>query len=249
MIHDAARLGFEREAEAYDRGRPEYPREAVRRLARAIGAGAGRVVVDVGAGTGKLARALLPSGAELVAVEPVAAMRGVLEREASGVRVLDATAEALPLGDGSVDAIVAGQAFHWFDAQRTLPEFHRVLRPAGRLGLIWNRRRREQAPHRAIDEIIEPHRGDTPSHHSGDWQRSLEDTPLFERVDEFTVGFEQHLDQDGLVDRISSISFVGALEEGERAQVLESVRRLAADGPVSLSYDCETFVYARLDAG
>ncbi len=162
-IHDEARRGFGRGADAYERGRPGYPPKAIRWLERRLELGPGRTVVDVGAGTGKLTRELVASGADVLAVEPVPAMRAVLERAVPEARALEGTAESLPVGDGSVDAIVVAQAFHWFDGPAALAEFHRVLRPDGRIALIWNRRLREQPLHRAISEIIEPYRGDTPT--------------------------------------------------------------------------------------
>src|SRR5437588_5658396 len=114
-VHESARRGFERHADAYERGRPNYPAEATAWLVTKLGLGPGRTVVDVGAGTGKLTRALLPSGATVIAVEPVAAMRAVLKRELPTVQAMNGTAESLPLPDASADAIVVGQAFHWFD--------------------------------------------------------------------------------------------------------------------------------------
>ncbi|MBV9337906.1 MAG: class I SAM-dependent methyltransferase, partial [Solirubrobacterales bacterium] len=205
----------------------------------------GTTVLDVGAGTGKLSRALVPSGAEVVAVEPVAAMREVLARELSAVRVLDGTAEALPLGDQSADAVVVGQAFHWFDGEAALREFDRVLRPAGRLGLIWNRRRLEQPVQRAIDEIIEPYRQGTPSLGSGAWRGALDRSALFAPAGELKVSFEQRLDADQFVDRIASISFIAALERGERDGVLSRIRELAGRHPERLAYDSEVYVFQR----
>lgn len=247
-VHEAARRGFEREAQAYDRGRPEYPAAAIDYLADQLGLRPGRIVADVGAGTGKLTQALEHTGAELVAVEPVAAMRELLARALPAARVLDATAEGLPLAGGSIDAIVVGQAFHWFDGPRALREFHRVLCPEGRLALVWNRRRYEQPLHAAIEEIIAPYRGATPSHRSGQWRGALEATDLFEPIGERVLPFVHVLSREQLVDRVASTSFIGALDEREQAAVLARVRGIAHSDTVELGYECEVSVFGRLAA-
>ena len=120
-------------AEVYDRSRPSYPVEAVR---WALPQDARRVL-DLGAGTGKLTAVLLDLGLDVVAVEPSAEMRARIPARAE---VLDGSAERIPLPDGSVDAVLAAQAFHWFDLDVALPEIARVLRPGGTLGVLWNER-------------------------------------------------------------------------------------------------------------
>lgn len=247
-IHESAQRGFARQADAYERGRPSYPPEAIAWLVDALGLAPGRVAVDVGAGTGKLTRALFPSGATLIAVEPVAEMRAVLERELPEVRALEGTAESLPFDDGSVDVVVVGQAFHWFDARAALTEFHRVLGDGGRLGLIWNVRDRRQQLQRAIDEITEPLRGDTPSQARGAWRTELERTELFQAAAKSVVPFELEVDAGLAVDRIGSISFIAALEDPRREQVLERVRRLAADHPEAWAYVTEMYVWEAVQA-
>jgi SAM-dependent methyltransferase len=121
-------LSFGAAAAEYDAARPSYPAEAV-----AWAIGDARRVLDLGAGTGKLTRVVLALGLEAVAVEPDASMRALIPAEAHA-----GTAEEIPLPDASVDAIVVGQAFHWFDPPRALPEMVRVLRPGGSLGMFWN---------------------------------------------------------------------------------------------------------------
>jgi SAM-dependent methyltransferase len=244
-IHEQAELGFARAAEAYERGRPEYPPAAIRWLREQLELGPGRTVLDVGAGTGKLTRALVGTEARLIALEPVAEMRAVLERQLPEVQVLPGRAEEIPLADGSVDAIVAGQAFHWFDGPRALVELHRVLRPGGRLGLIWNRRDGRQPLQQEIDRIIVPHRGATPAYTSDAWREAFRDISLFAAVAQESVPFDQAVDRETFVDRVMSISFISALPDEERARVQAALEDLADRALEPLRYNSQVFVYGR----
>jgi ubiquinone/menaquinone biosynthesis C-methylase UbiE len=242
-VHDAAARGFARSAEAYDRARPEYPAEAIAWLAERLGLRAGRTVVDLAAGTGKLTRPLAATGAEVIAVEPIAEMRARIGPAAA--RSLEGTAEAIPLRDASADAVTVGQAFHWFDGAAALAEIHRVLRPGGALALVWNRRPLEHPVHAAIERILAPHRGDAPAHRSGAWRAAFETTALFGPLEERTFEHARPHDADALADRVGSTSFVAALDDGPQAEVIAAVRTLAADGPVDLPYVCEALVCDR----
>jgi SAM-dependent methyltransferase len=162
-----------------------------------------------------------------------------------GAQVLDGTAEAIPLPDASADAVTVGQAFHWFDGRAALAEIHRVLWPGGALALIWNRRLLEDPVHAAIERIIAAHRGTAPSHRSGSWRAAFGDTTLFGPLEERTFAHAQRADADALADRVGSTSFVAALADGPRAEVLGAVRALAAAGPVTLRYVCEVFACDR----
>jgi SAM-dependent methyltransferase len=246
-IRDEARRGFQAGAAAYERGRPGYPAGAVEWLRTELGLRPGRTVADVAAGTGKLTRELLASGASVIAVEPVPGMRSVLAEVVPGARALDGTAEAMPLADESLDAITVAQAFHWFDVPRTLAEFHRVLRPGGRFAVIWNSRLREQSLHKAIHELTEPYRGDSPSHYDSGWRESIAADGRFAAAGEMRFPFEQQFDGDGLVDRVGSISFIAALDDEERERVLGRVRALAleARGPLRLGYSTEIYAFER----
>jgi SAM-dependent methyltransferase len=240
VIHRAAAEGFARSAEAYERGRPRYPPDAVALLVSRLPAGAH--VIDLAAGTGVLTRPLAAAGLSVVAVEPVAQMRAAIP---SSVRALEGTAEAIPLGDGSADAVVVGQAFHWFDADAAPAEIHRVLRPDGVLALFWNVRVLGDPAHAAIEDLIGPYRGETPSHRSGKWREALERTPLFGPLEEHSFDNSHEIDAEGLVARVGSISFIAALQPAEREGVLERVRALAAEGPIRLPYTTEVQICRR----
>ncbi|MEA2290606.1 MAG: hypothetical protein QOD55_2603 [Solirubrobacteraceae bacterium] len=241
-VHRAAARGFARSAGAYERARPEYPADAVAWLARRLGLGPGRVVVDLAAGTGKLTRPLLGTGARVVAIEPVAEMRRAI---GPGAEVLDGTAEAMPVPDASADAVTVGQAFHWFDGPAALAEVHRVLRPGGALAVVWNSRPLEDPVHAAIERIMAPHRAATPAHHTGAWEEAFAATSLFGALEKRTFPHARLADAEALADRVGSTSFIAALPDGPRGEVLAAVRALAADGPVRLPYVCEVFVCDR----
>ncbi|MEA2129527.1 MAG: hypothetical protein QOJ85_2418 [Solirubrobacteraceae bacterium] len=239
-VHPAAAAGFSRAAAAYERGRPGYPDAAVGRL---VGALPGRRVIDLAAGTGKLTRALVAHGCEVVAVEPVAEMRAAI---APPARAVDGTAEATGLDDASADGVTVAQAFHWFDGPRALAEIHRVLRPGGVLALMWNGRLMEDEIHQRIEALLAPYRGTVPAHRAERWREAFAGTPLFGPLQQETFANEQVLDADGLADRVGSISFVAALEDDERAGLLEATRALAGDGMVTLRYVSELQLATRV---
>ena len=122
---------------------------------------------------------------------------------------------------------------------------HRVLRPDGALALVWNRRPLDHPLHAEIARIIEPHRWGAPAHASGAWRAAFDATTLFGPFDVRTFHHSRLHDADALVDRVGSTSYVAALEDGVRAEVLAEVRALAADGPVDVPYVCEVFACDR----
>jgi SAM-dependent methyltransferase len=240
VIHRAAAEGFARSAEAYRQGRPGYPPAALAALLSHLPAGA--AVLDLAAGTGALTRPLLDAGLEVIAVEPVAEMRAALP---DSVRALEGTAEAIPVGTAEVDAVVVGQAFHWFDGDAALAEIHRVLRPEGLLALFWNVRIREHPLHAAIDQLIDPYRGETPTHRWGAWREAFDRTSLFGALEEHEFPNSNELDADGLAALVGSTSFIAALDPQTREAVLEGARALAGAGAVTLPYRTEVQMWRR----
>jgi SAM-dependent methyltransferase len=242
-LHPIAAAGFGAAADAYERGRPGYPSAAIDWLARRVGLKPGATVVDLAAGTGKLSRALAVTGARVIAIEPVEAMRRAI---GPGIEAIEATAEAVPLPDGSTEVVTVGQAFHWFDGDAALAEIHRILSPGGSLALLWNARRLEDPIQAAIEELIKPYCGEVPRHRTAPWREAFVRTDLFGPLEEIGFPHEQLLDAEGLAARVGSISGIAALSDDPRAQVLGRVRALAKGGRVKLRYVCEVQVADRV---
>jgi SAM-dependent methyltransferase len=163
------------------------------------------------------------------------------------VEAIEATAEAIPLPDASADAVTVGQAFHWFANDTALAEIQRVLKPGGRLALVWNRRDLSDPGQLALDRILDRWEGDTPRHRHDAWREVMASTGRFTPIETAELPHEQRLDAGGLVDRVLSISFIAVRGDAERAQVADQVRALAAElgDPVVLPYVTELFAYVR----
>jgi SAM-dependent methyltransferase len=252
-IHPAARVGFDQAAEAYERGRPDYPDRAVGWLVDELGIHPDARVLDLAAGTGKLTRAIVPSGAWIVAAEPVEGMRRLFRSILPFVPLVGGRAEAIPLADASLHAAVVGQAFHWFDAPAAIRELHRVLEPDGRLGLVWNVRDEEHCPFwERITELMAPYRGDAPTHRGYVWLRAFEASDLFTPFRTGSFPYEQELTRAQVLDRVLSTSFIATLPEGEGRRVagrvlelLDSDQQTAGREPVALPYRTDVYSAAR----
>jgi SAM-dependent methyltransferase len=225
-VHETAGSGFGAAADEYERSRPDYPPQAVDLVVRELNIAPGRRLLELGAGTGKLTRILAGTRARIAAIEPVEQMRRRFSVELPGTPVLAGTAEQLPFGGATFDAAVAAQAFHWFDGARALPELHRVLRSGGNLGLMWNIKDESVGWVAALTEIIEPYERGAPRARTGAWRKAFSETDLFGELQHRAFSHEQLLDQDGLVTRIASVSFIARLPASERDDVLDRVRKL-----------------------
>lgn len=233
---------FAEVADAYERGRPGYPDEAVRWL---VG-DEPRDVVDLGAGTGKLTRSLVALGHRVTAVEPLDEMRAQLEAAVSGARAVSGSAEEIPLPDSSADVVTCAQAFHWFEHGRALPEIARVLRPRGRLALVWNSRDDGDRWMARLSAIIGNETVD-----DGDLG-PVRASGLFGPVEHATFRFEQVLARDGLLDLILSRSYCAKLPAADREPIIAAVAALYDEtaGPdgVRLAYRTECFRTQVVDA-
>jgi SAM-dependent methyltransferase len=245
-VHRAAEH-FGDVAEAYERARPSYPPEAVAFLGERLALRAGAHVADVGAGTGKLTRLLMPSGARVSAVEPVAGMRAQLARELPDVAAIDGTAESMPFDDGALDAVTAAQAVHWF-GEGAARELARALRSGGMIGIVYNRRDATQRVHRTISAARQRVAEGAPSYASGEWRTRFErcDQLVDEGLHAFPWSFE--LPHVAVLDQVGTLAPIAALDDAARRAVLdEMVAALAGESdPIELRYTTEVTLWRRV---
>ncbi|MFF7709386.1 methyltransferase domain-containing protein [Pseudomonas sp. NPDC007930] len=252
-VHDAAQRGFSTEARTYSSGRPDYPAALEAWLRDSLGVVPALRVLDLGAGTGKFTRLLAGLGADVTAVEPVAAMRDELSLGLPKVPVMDGTAQAIPVPGETVEVVTCAQAFHWFAEPEALADIHRVLVPGGRLGLVWNVRDESVDWVAALTAILSPHEGDAPRFHTGAWRQPFAAGPWFE---EPTVARFEHVHEgapeDVVLGRCLSVSFIAALPEAQKQAVTAQIRELIATHPalrgqarVRFPYTTEAYCYRR----
>ncbi|MGV0698842.1 class I SAM-dependent methyltransferase [Mycolicibacter sinensis] len=218
--HDRS-LSFGSQAVAYERGRPSYPPEAIDWL---LPPGAADVL-DLGAGTGKLTTRLVERGLNVVAVDPIAEMLEVLQTSLPQTPALLGTAEQIPLPDDSVDAVLVAQAWHWFDPARAIPELIRVLRPGGRLGLVWNTRDERLGWVKELGEII----GREDARDAVDGGVTL--PAPFGAIEHHQLEWTNYLTPQALIDLVASRSYCITSPDAVRTKTLDQVRHLLATHP------------------
>jgi len=218
------------DAARYERGRPDYPPALAAVLSEQLDLRANSRVVDVAAGTGKLTRVLARGPATVTAVEPQPGMLGQLHMALPGTEVVAGTAEHLPIRSASVDALTVGQAFHWFRVADASHEFHRVLRPGGRLAVISNQRHEPEQWVKDLWSVLREYEKLAPDPGSNrGWRTVLESTGEFGAFDRFEIPNEQRFSGQADFDaRFTSVSFVILLDEETRVSLLRDLHAVVA---------------------
>jgi SAM-dependent methyltransferase len=241
-IHPAARA-FSTAASVYERARPPFPSAAIDWLVEQLEITGKTRLLDLAAGTGRLTRPLYAHTRRIVAVDPVAEMRDVLQHSLPAIEVLDGIAEELPLGTASVDVVVVAQAFHWFDPEPALSEIARVLVPGGRLGLVWHAPELSDPVQQRFRALVERHRGGAPAHVTGEADRFLHDQHLFDEIARGEIRDVHSYDADRLAELALSTSHVAGLSEEGQRETLAEARAIAGSGVVELPYLVELSAY------
>jgi SAM-dependent methyltransferase len=240
-------------ADLYSQYRPDYPRAALDFVISRCGLDDRSVLVDVGCGTGISSRLFAARGIQVIGIEPNADMRRQAESElvsagATPPTYREGRAEGTGLPEASADAVVAAQAFHWFEPEATLREFHRVLKPSGWAILLWNQRNESDPFTQAYGggvrqlsdaEAVEPYHG------IGD---ALLESPLFQQGQRTFFTNEQILDEAGLLGRAFSVSYAPRDPNSSKryAQELrELFQRFQKEGRVTMRYETSVFLARR----
>ncbi|NNA56220.1 class I SAM-dependent methyltransferase [Pseudomonas koreensis] len=254
QVHHSAAAGYRIAADTYVKGRPDYPPQVSQWLTQTLGLDRHKTVIDLGAGTGKFTGRLAATGAQVIAVEPVAQMLEKLSAAWPEVLAVSGTATDLPLPDTSVDVVVCAQAFHWFATTQALTEIARVLKPGGKLGLIWNLRDTQVSWVPKLDAIVNAQEGDTPRYYTGQWRQAFPH-PAFGplQVQRFHHGHTGS-PEDVIFNRVRSTSFIAALPQAQRDKVDEQIRALIASEPALrgrhvLTVPYETAAYVVVKGG
>jgi len=254
MLSDSP-SGFEVAADEYEAARPEIPGLALRFLIEQLRLHASSRILDIGAGTGKITRALARTYQDIVALEPVQAMRQKIHIFSPNVRVLGGVAEAIPLKDVSVDAVVAGNSFHWFANTTAIQEIARVLKPQGRIGLVWTVRDESVGWVAELMHIMDRHRGHVAGYREGKWTAILAQSKRFSQVSQESFRFTRTTGRKTVTDRVASMSFIQKLAPGERQKVLEEIsttlsKSSSTECGADVEFPCRTdvFVYGLKEA-
>ncbi len=218
-------------ADAYERGRPEYAPAVVGCVAAELRIAPGAPVLDLAAGTGKLTRALLAGGLDVVAVEPQRSLREILAAGVGPERVREGVAEAIPLPDASVAAVTVADAFHWFDPADALGEIRRVLRPGGGLAVL------STAPDwggaswaHEVGTLIAELRPDHPHHDGPPWQDAVRAAGGWTAPREIRVTASQPADPERIVDYVASMSWIAAIPDEQRTETLARIGAIVNAG-------------------
>lgn len=213
-------------AESYERGRPDYAPAVAGAIAAELCLAPGAPVLDLAAGTGKLSRALLTFGLEVVAVEPQSELREILAANVGTQRVREGVAEAIPLADSSVAAVTVADAFHWFDHAAALAEIERVLSPGGGLAVLttlpdWG----DASWAEEVGTLIAGLRPEHPQFDGPSWQQAVRGAGWTEPR-EIRITTPQPGWTERFLDYLGSISWIAALPEQRRGELAEQIARI-----------------------
>lgn len=243
-LHPAAEQGFASAAELYQRVRPNYPAEIVHWLIDNLKITPQSTAIDLGAGTGKFLKYLKQATANIIAVEPITEMLEQLKIVHPEVQIQQAFSHQILLNSNSIDAILCAQSFHWFANFETLTEIHRLLKPNGSLGFVWNQRDESVDWVKALADFIQQFESDTPRFHSQEWQNVFEQQNLFDFIGKQAfVQYQVGTVEDVVSDRLLSTSFIAAMPLNQQLQLKQKFEDIVYQYTEKMPQDQIAFPY------
>lgn len=248
-INPHAVSGFAQAASYYSRGRPGYPEALAEWLRGPIALGPGKMLIELGAGTGQCTLLLIHTGAHVLAVEPAAQMRSQFLSAYPEGRIVAGSAQAIPAPSASADAVVCAQSFHWFAQEASLAEIARVLKTQGVLALIWN------VPDERVDwvadicEILDPVERTAPCQYKrGTWQKVFPDRRFTSLQRAEFLHWHRGSPEEVIIQRAASLSYVANLEAAHREAIIDQLRGFIRSHPaltnrLMIDFPYRTFAY------
>ena len=242
---------FSQRVDAYVKYRPDYPVELLNLLREKAGLHEGSIIADIGSGTGISAEMFVRNGLTLYGIEPNSAMREAAEKFLENYdcfHSIDATAEETTLADNSVDVIIAGQAFHWFDREGTKQEFQRILKPGGSIALFWNSRRTSGSPFlKAYEEMLLTYGTDYQSiNHQNISDDNIKEFFAPNDVKKFHLYNEQVFNFDGVRGRLESSSYAPTSDHSDYKPMIGELHDIfnkhKEDDTVRFEYDLIIYI-------
>jgi SAM-dependent methyltransferase len=224
-------MQFQTDTGAYERGRPEYPQKVVDFFSVSFPILPNSVVLEIGVGTGKFTKLLLEAGVQIIALEPLENMRNKFTQMFPTIQVIDGVAESIPLPDKSVGSCDRGSGVSLVRRAQSDEEIHRVLKPNGNLGLVWNVQNRSHDWVEKLGQIVDVHEKGIAQYRTSQWKNAFATFKIFSPLQEVKFQHTHASTPEMIIDRVDSISFIQALPEAERKKALKEVRNLIESHP------------------
>lgn len=245
-LHPVAIEGFSRAAALYQEARPSYPPTLIEVLQSELALAKHAQLLDLGSGTGKFLPYLKALGIDhhILALDPVAEMLAQLKQVHADVDCIQATSDAMPINDQSIDAICCAQSFHWFANPASLKEIHRILKEDSHLVLVWNQRDIEVNWVKALADLIYPFEGNTPRYHSDAWREVFQDQTLFQLHAEYRFDHVHSGSVEQVVSkRLLSTSFIAAMPSTQQQALKQQFEQIVLDATGKQAQDQIDFPY------
>jgi len=234
--------GFNLQTDVYERSRPSYPQQVIDFIQSEFKLAPGTRCLDLAAGTGKFTRLLLPFQFDLIAVEPIDGMREKFQNMLPNVKIIKGTADNIPLESNTFDVVFTAQAFHWFSNEKALKEIHRILKPNGIFGLIWNLEDGNKYWVSKLRELYEQFEEEAPQYRHGTWKNVFLESKLASELfnlplKEVHFNFNLSCNPERIWERVLSKSYIATMKTQQQQELKIKVIKCLFDNVKEFQLD------------